>query len=521
MNTIRNKKDLYEGDKRIGFVITTYQVDVIEEFDEMSFLMSAEQENLKFLLSISQRVIYYNQDSVLLTLTSNENKFLNYPVLLDAQIALKAKKGVVVSVLDYSPKIINTEVSKTESSSNAEGKTINSSISSTTGSSSSISVSTGISSSTGINIDLTGTNSWESSKTKNLDAGSSSNAERSTGISMAVEDWGAYASINTLVNSPIGVTWNFGQQNPWNALIYHKFSGVSEDDIEKHQLVLPQYVVSKLFDQGTTLPPSGLSLYGFDFLMEASFLVKVSDPYVESLEIEHVIKVVKASHMLQNGKVEVSRDKTATFLTNKHKDLKHTVKITPVLLALKPIGQVFSSAIVGFHRNSFDLLPSSSSGFRIRSLENDMLVRSKEVKSDQEIFLFSVIKNALCIDLKQDEASFEVFFKIADSHKNYNIVVKHWLQKELTALQHPGVELHFIINGDLDSKIIKYVNDSLQDGGESNVLSFSLRNLDYASIDFHNYLRIGLNKITILVKKPKDCDGIKYMINAISIVSST
>lgn len=522
MNTIRKKEDLYEGNERIGFVLTTYTVEIRKEFDEASYTVTSSpaDENDIYLLNVTQRVIYFNKNSILTPITDTTNEYLDYPVLLNAQLNVHVplEGGVDATIQDYSPKIINTEVSKSESNSNAQGETTGSTKSSTTGNSSSISVSGGYSSAGGMHIDVSKTIGYDESNTESAEQSTSYNSEKSSGISMAVEDWGSFASINTLQDSQRGITWNFGQQNPWNALIYKKITDPKKSLGKQVELALPNYITQRLIDNGVVLPPSGLSLNGFDFSMEGNFIIKINDQLIEKITVEHVFKLSKGSHKIDHNKIEVYRDESPIFLTPAQQPgaVTHVTEIPAALLALRPVGQVFDAAIVGFNKKSFDLLPNQSHGFKIRSLENDILIKSSSLVFDGNS-PFSTSKNMLCMTIGEQDVTFDIYFKIADSTKNYKITFKHWLQEQIDS-QCSGAEMQVLVNDDSDSKMTKYVKDVMQEGGENNILTLSLRNLDYTTIDFHNYLKIGLNKISITVKKAEACQDVKYAINAISIV---
>lgn len=523
MNTIRKRQDLYDGDERLGYTTTSYNLKVIEEFEEMTYNLSAATNRpIIYLLTVTQRIIYFNKGSIQKPLSKDTDEYRDYPVLLNAQLNIQVQNGIDVSILDYSPKVINTEINKSESNNDAQGETTGTTKSSTTGTTISANIGVGASQNMGAHIDggLSASHEWSTTDTE--EHLKTTNKDHSLGFSMAVQDWGSYASINTLQDSQKGITWNFGQQNPWNALTFNKSCSDTLMDNEQVQLAIPDYISKKLKDNKTILPPSGLSLNGFDFMMESTFLLKISQPLLESFQVEHLYKLGKATHRLTNDTVEVFRDKILWPLTSKEgpAELSLKTEIFPSLLSLKPIGEVFNSAIVGFYRKSFDLSPSDSTGFKIRSFENDLLIKSPEIDGNPIDSSYSLLQNVLCLTLRENEISFDIFFKINDLHKNYNLIIKHWIQDKQGSPNHTGVSLRFMINEDEDCTIVKQVNDKLQEGGESNILSLSLRNLDYTTIDFHNYLKIGLNKISVFAKKPENCEEIRYLINAISVVSS-
>jgi len=90
--------------------------------------------------------------------------------------------------------------------------------------------------------------------------------------------------------------------------------------------------------------------------------------------------------------------------------------------------------------------------------------------------------------------------------------MKHW-KIDATAIM-----LTMVINGDTNNPVVKYVDALEAEGGENNLLTIALRNQDFASIDYHDYLQLGLNSIQITIQ-PVDgvYAGSGYQMRAISI----
>lgn len=521
LNTVRKKIDIYEKNKRIGYVLCSYSVVKVDEYENLGFTSKINNLNSSnYLLNISQRIIYFNINSTS-SLLENNGEYKDYPIILNGNINITKHDCVDITVMDYSPKIINTEINKTESNTDSEGKTTSISKSSTTGNSTSGTISLGVSP-LGPSIDVSGTYSQDNSVTDSQDNSLSKNNDQSNSFSMAIEDWGSYAYVNTLKDMQIGVGWDFGQQSPWNSLRYKEIYNLDTINEENKVLVkLPNNVLSKLIDNDTLLPPSGISLYGFDFIMEGSFLIKMNDPIIEDIEIEHLFMLSKGTHKKEGNMVKVYKDQNPSPLFFKPNCLPEyfpKTKITPSVLSLNPIGSKFNSAVIGFFHKSFDLLPTDKLGFKITSFENDLIIRSSEITFNNTS-PYSLIKNSLCLSFSEEhnEISFDIFFKIADSYNNYNLIFKNWILDSSKSSDCMGVELKFIINDDEETGITKIVNDCFREGGQSNILSFNLRNLDYQSVDFYNYLTIGLNKISVKVRKIDSSINMKYLINAISI----
>ena len=85
-----------------------------------------------------------------------------------------------------------------------------------------------------------------------------------------------------------------------------------------------------------------------------------------------------------------------------------------------------------------------------------------------------------------------------------------------------GVMLTLTINGDTDNAITKYVDAAEAEGGENNITTIALRNQNYASVNYHDYLQLGLNAIQIDIQPigkqyTADC---AYQIRAVSVAAS-
>jgi hypothetical protein len=81
------------------------------------------------------------------------------------------------------------------------------------------------------------------------------------------------------------------------------------------------------------------------------------------------------------------------------------------------------------------------------------------------------------------------------------------------------VVLQIVVNGDTSNAVTKYVDAIEGEGGDNNLLSIALRDLDFASINYHDYLQLGLNSVAITMEPIDqgwaDCG---YQIRAVSIV---
>jgi hypothetical protein len=82
--------------------------------------------------------------------------------------------------------------------------------------------------------------------------------------------------------------------------------------------------------------------------------------------------------------------------------------------------------------------------------------------------------------------------------------------------------LSIVLNGDVANPIKKYINAQEGKGGDDNVISIALRNLDFASVDYHDYQQLGLNCAAIAIE-PIDADDFKdctLHLRAVSVEAS-
>jgi hypothetical protein len=104
-------------------------------------------------------------------------------------------------------------------------------------------------------------------------------------------------------------------------------------------------------------------------------------------------------------------------------------------------------------------------------------------------------------------------FKVIDSISNFNFYMKHW--KTGTN----GVLLTLVINNDPDLTLTQYIDDLEAEGGENNLTTIALRNQNFTSVDYHDYLQLGLNSIQITIEPIGEAyvDNCGYQLRAISI----
>jgi hypothetical protein len=169
------------------------------------------------------------------------------------------------------------------------------------------------------------------------------------------------------------------------------------------------------------------------------------------------------------------------------------------------------------------IIISSSNNLLIKDETNyDGKNREIHLSNDDDGAGFSASETALTATFTPNckKLKLELYFKITDTVNDYRLFIKHWKTQPIGTKTDPkvGIQLHIIINDDHDNRIIKQINTLEAEGGENNLLSISMRDLSYGSVDYHDYLNLGLNKIEITMtptaSDPRACG---YQIRAISI----
>jgi hypothetical protein len=501
----------------LGTTIISYEIRQYRNLKNLS-------EAIAYKVKCTQRVVIPNANPYVPG-SSYVTKFLNYPVAVTNKITFPNSSLELVS---YSPRTLNSSVvtSVSNSSESNSGTSSSATMQHTSGSTTSQSNSFGASASVGFFGDaLTGgmsadyDHSWSSEHSKSNSLGSqagkdaSSSNQSSSNDSMSIKDWACYSSIDSTDHSP---TWVWGQEYPWNIIQYR-------NDDNTDNIVLPNFVKPLLYDQGSQqlLPPSELSQFGVDFTMKAVWVL-ASDIFTP-VSVSHMMSCYTASHQL-----------TGEELVAQINELKHFTYTTPPLdLCVYGLDPIFSdglasSAVVGFILRRFIVKPTPavlSQGsitkpvhFKIISTVNNLLIQDTTEYGNLAVedadAGFTSSETALsakftsnCLSLKMS-----LSFKIIDEIDNFRLYLKHWKTDAV------DVMLTIVINNDEDNMIIKLVNAQEAEGGEKNLLSISLRNLDYSSVDYHDYLKLGLNTIDITITPAKGVsDNCGYQLRAISI----
>lgn len=439
--------------------------------------------------------------------------------------------------MEYSPQTVNTKVQSSGTSGDSTGKTQGSSSSSTVGSSTSQTNSYGTSVSIGdisgvtATSDRSTTTTHDHSYTKGTEMSSSKSSENSHSASMSIKDWGAYSLVSPTSMAP---SWTFGQEYPWDAIECRKTNDKpNAKNANQTQIIIPGMMGVRLYDGVSLYPPSHLSMFGINFIMKALWLVTIDDGGPEDITIHHTVNYFSGSHLLEKtdgdiDTVNVYMDKHPSILNVKNDDPLNT-KINLTLMGLDPLGIQTRGAVIGFIPNKFATLPVPATSskqpvpFKIISTSNDLMVKDCTTypKDCNEGDGFIPSETALTANLspKCKQLSISLYFKITDSISDYNLFIKHW---KTGSANSSGVMLTFVINEDTKNPIKKYVDALEAEGGENNLLTLVLRNQNYASVDYHDYLQLGLNSIKITIESIDDehFPNCGYQIRAISIEKS-
>ncbi|MXP50703.1 hypothetical protein FD733_19425 (plasmid) [Pantoea sp. Eser] len=450
----------------LGKTIIQYEVKCYTDTRNLKSIKS-------YLIECTQRFIFTNQSPYTLA-PGPVNSFTDYPVLLSNNIQIIDSQNVMadISVIDYSPRTLNTAVSTNQNLSSSSGSSTTRQYS--RGASNSQTNSYSFSGSGSFDEMVTGslggkyshsnTDSSFSSKSRGNSSEHGSQVSNSSG--MTIKDWGSYASLDADNYSP---TWVWGQEYPWNVILFKATDN-------NNNIKLPQFIQQRLWDGEVLYPPSELSLFGIDFVSKVTWLLTPGKPLLgnELLTFEHTLTYGAGTHRISNNKLSTNLNIYEPIVINpKALDL-------PVL-ALDPLsGQSNNYAIIGFVANRFDVQPTSTgSTFAITADTNDLIVRG------------SGFNSILGTDFSTGDVGFAVYFKITDINADISLHIKHWTQNN------SAVRLTIVINGNNDAAMMRFVDAPETGSGNDNITVVALRNRNMVSVDYCDQIQTGLNNITI------------------------
>ena len=436
-----------------------------------------------------------NSDGFDLTPTK-VTQYDNYPALLSLKTALDEPDGLNPKLQDYSPRTLSTAIMM--SANHDDGDSASYSQQHTRGSSTSqtnsydVNVSLGFfgpdpTGSVGGGYSHSTTTTQETSETTGNDHAISH--DQSSGESMSVKAWSSYAYLDTRRTQ---LAWVWSQEYPWDVLQYR--SCHSGNDVS-----IPGFVMKRLFDEAAkptqVYPPSHLSIFGVDFTMKSTWEIDLPDkPEKHVVCLIHNLDYLSASHGLDQSSrpyVRLTAAPACFKLNSPPLDL--------TLLGLDPIrhGDDDNGAAIGFNGGRFLIKPTAET-FKILSSSNNLHVTG------------SGFDPQMRTDFSHGDVKLKVQFKIIDDDYQYSLFLKHWKTKST------GCSLSIACND--HPPITHRVDDKEGSGGSNNLLALSLRNTDFSSVDYHDYLVIGANQIVITIMPSGKDSG--YALRALAIGES-
>lgn len=542
---------LKDGSTEVGTFMAKFQVTYDENVSLSSGTVATGSAANKrvYIVSCTQKVTRNNPAGLEYKFGASGSPakataiYNNYPVMLENTLTLATSIDSVNAtsqLVDYSPQTVNSQVQSSNNVSNTTSDQTEATNSSTIGSSqaqsNSYNTNVGLQGNTfamNVGHDRSATTSSDGNSTLGSSSGHSGSEDDSSSASMSIKDWGAYASIDPKTNSP---TWIFGQEYPWDI-----FAGrapwltggetTKNPNNDKQKLVLlPAYMTDRLYDaikvassnyEYTTLPPSQLSMFGYDFVMKAQWVITIPNGESDSVNITHIMKGATASHAYDNtvtpsgAHVYVDDNPTEYVLSGGKLD----VDLDLGTMALEPVG---TQNIVGFIPSNFFSPPAPvakagvapTSPFVIFSNSNTMLIKDTTPYDKEPCAVgagFKASQTSLNAEVvPNNPLTFTVLFKVTDVTNDYSLHFKHWTTTS------EAVQLSIVINGDTDNKLVKIVDAIEGEGAENNLLNLTLRNQDFASVNYCDTLVLGLNSIDITLTPAGDSTA-NYALRAIAI----
>lgn len=530
----------------IGTFLAKYQVTYDENVSLSSGVEAKGSPANKrvYIVSCTQKVTGYNAAGLKYNFgapnapANGDTLYNNYPVMLENTLTLKTTNADATSrLVDYSPQTVNAQVQSSNNVSNATADqtetTYNSTIGSSQAQSNSYSTNVGLQGNAfamNVGHDKSATTSSDQNSSMGSSSGQSGSEDVSASASMSIKDWGAYASIDPATNSP---TWIFGQEYPWDIFTSrapYLVTGKTQqnpDNPAQDMLLVPSYMTDRLYSDCfigtnhpiTTLPPSQLSMYGYDFVMKAQWVITLPNGGDERVTITHNLSGATASHAYDGTggakglHVYVDKNPTNYILVDGTTD----VQLNLGIMGLEPVG---AQNIIGFIPANFYKPPQpvATAGvapkpFVIFSNSNTVLIKETTVYPSNcavDAGFWSDPRSLNAKVVPGNPLTFTVLFKVTDATSDYSLHFKHWI------FSLEGVQLKIVINGDEANALNKTLEAAEGEGAENNLLDLTLRNRNYASVNYCDALVLGLNSIDVTLTANGD-DPANYALRAIAI----
>jgi hypothetical protein len=470
----------------------------IVQYEVRSYTDTRNLANIKgYLVTCTQRLVLPNPNPFALGST-NIQSFGNYPGLISNSIAVTDSQNVLGAILltDYSPRTINAAVSTNKALDSTSATNMTRDY--TSGSSVSQTNTFGVSGSAGGSAEgPTGSLGFDASVSTTHDRfqqlAMGGSIDRGTQLSNSdattIKDWGCVASVDLGAQSP---TWTWAQEYPWNIVQLNTWDPTSS------YIMLPQYVQDRLYDQkdGILYPPSDLASFGVDFIAKATWFLLPGPAFtgVEPISFVHTLSYAAASHAVTASTPALQ----ATL--DVFPSLTHTSKTLDLpLLALDPLATNNGRAgIVGFLPNKFDVAPTANGTiFASTSDTNDLLVRG------------TGFNGALSTDFTVGAPQMTLYFKVLDNTADLSLSIKHWTDNNT------AVQLSIAING--NPPVTKFADAPQTSSGGDNVTTIALRNRDFTSVDYCDWLQPGLNQVVISFSNANAAASPFYQVLAVAI----
>ncbi|WP_316015730.1 hypothetical protein [Roseobacter sp. HKCCA0434] len=423
--------------------------------------------------------------------TTTSQIFSNYPALVTNTISLDDPDNLIETLIlvDYAPQTVNAAVTSNESagSSSSMSNSIQHSAGSSLAQTNSYTSSVGFTRSMKPSLPSRNINKSQSNSSTRQASASVTNGQQeqsgtqfSDGSSMSIKDWGSYVQLDTATCTM--PTWIFSQEYPWNLIDYRTVDGSGE-------LVLPQYVIDRLWDGEVVNPPSELSLFGINFVCKAGWLIELADGVLDtsSLAFNHALKLTVATHKVDN-------DGTFSASINAYAD-PASIQIGTLdlpRLALDPLSAADGPSLIGFVPGQFLIAPrSDGTQCAITAEDNTSLATATGFTSVSR-------SGFMATDFTAGATQLAISFKLDESASDIGLSFKHWVAGN------GGVTLSVAVNG--SEPIIRYFDAKEAGSGGENVTTIPLRVKDFSSLDYCDLLTYGLNDISVTLM-PDATDG--------------
>jgi|HubBroStandDraft_6_1064221.scaffolds.fasta_scaffold39056_2 hypothetical protein len=473
---------LASGTERFGTSLIQYEMRKYQDIRNLS-------NEHAYLLICKHRIIIPNGNPYEIG-PSDNTSYSDYPAAITNVITLTVDNNDATILLkDFFPRTLNAAVSTSANTSeaNSVSDTTQYSSGSSTAQSNSYGVSVSTSGILGNLLKLGATHSHETQST--IESGNFSSAasgtalaqqsDQSSGESMSIKDWSSYGFTDQTDGS---ATWIWGQAYPWDVILYNQgtSSGIKLPEFVQARMVTHTKEVDDIRKR-LLLPPSQLSLFGVDFTMQAGWVIKFPKGISKSATatVKHTTTYYTASHSLSAEKFSATLQTPADALTSEFTSSKldlSTYALDPILSAGRGNG-----AAIGFTANPFVIAPTTAGTFLITSPANNLQVTG------------TGFGPTMSTDFPQSQTvSLTIQCKILDSTNEYSLLLMHWIGPNSGPCK-----LTIMANGRAAGVI--YVDAVEGQGGQDNVTAVGLRNTDFSSTSYHDYLVIGLNTISIAV----------------------